>query len=611
MGEKILAGRKVAVLLESEYIPEEIDAYRERFAELGADLHLVSRLWGNGELTFLSDAVNEPSRIARPLTVSIDLSQVEPADYDAVIMAANYTSVRLRQFDIPTGDAASPELARTAPAVQFFAEAMSDRRIVKGALCHGLWILTPRPDLLTGREVICHEVVMADITNAGARYVAAPTGVHVDDDLVTGRSKDEVYLFIDTIARQILKSHPQARGVGDLGDGHGIAPEAVVDRAEDEITKALESRFAEALSNFNGGERPVARAARGLMDGTLDVAAEVRRLIGVEIDLSSVAAHKPLLLVASKFGTWAAELTLVAATLRKAGYAVKIATEDGSAPHLLGPSLDPKFTDGAWRDSVVSADEQALALRFLDPSRGEHELLQPTNIFDLRQLARPPQVGDYFKDRTLLSKYRSALHDTLAVADLYDAIIVAGGSGAIPGAMFDRGLQALIFAFFELGKPVMGECNGGLALAQTVDPGTGKSILYGRAVTTHSWLDEYQSGWGWVASFAANTDTFWKDGRFDLAAYAAAETWIAPGIGGNPLIDSEAFFRNAAGRAGFFFSPPGTPYSVVVDGNLITCRTTPDGYPGVLALMAVMDGAPPLRGRFFIDRDEQGRTAPT
>jgi len=259
----------------------------------------------------------------------------------------------------------------------------------------------------------------------------------------------------------------------------------------------------------------------------------------------------------------------------------------------------------------VSADEQALALRFLDPSTDEHELLQPANIFDLRQLARPPQVGDYLKDRTLLPKYRAALHDTLALADRYDAIIVTGGSGAIPGAMFDRGLQALIFAFHELGKPVMGECNGGLALAQTVDPGTGKSILHGRAVTTHSWLDEYQSGWGWVASFAANTDTFWKDGGFDLAAYAAAETWISPGIGGNPLIDSEALFRNAAGRSGFFFSPPGTPNSVVVDGNLITCRTTPDGYPGVLALMAVMDGSPALCGRFFIDRDEQGRTAPT
>jgi hypothetical protein len=90
-----------------------------------------------------------------------------------------------------------------------------------------------------------------------------------------------------------------------------------------------------------------------------------------------------------------------------------------------------------------------------------------------------------------------------------------------------------------------------------------------------------------------------------------AEQWVSPGVGGNPLIDSELLFRNAAGAEGIFFSPPGTPYCVVVDGNLITCRTTPDGYPGVLALMAVMDGCPPLRGRLFIDSDERGRREPS
>ena len=192
MGDKMLSGRKIAVLLESEYIPEEIDAYGERFGELGADVHFLSRLWGNSALTFVSDAVNEPSHIARQFTVSRDLSGVKPEEYDAIIMAANYTSVRLRQFDIPVGEKPSIDLARRAPAVAFFADAMKHEDIVKGALCHGLWILTPRPDLLSGREVICHEVVLADVTNAGATYVAAPTGVHVHKDLVTGRSKDEV-----------------------------------------------------------------------------------------------------------------------------------------------------------------------------------------------------------------------------------------------------------------------------------------------------------------------------------------------------------------------------------------------------------------------------------
>ena len=258
---------------------------------------------------------------------------------------------------------------------------------------------------------------------------------------------------------------------------------------------------------------------------------------------------------------------------------------------------------------MVSPEERDLALKFLNPVSQEHALLKKENILDLSQLAKPPQVGDYIKDHALLGQYREALRKAVEISDEYEAIIIAGGSGAIPGFMADRGLQSLILAFHKLGKPIMGECNGGLVIAQTIDPDTGKSILAGHAVTTHSWLDEYQSGWGWTAAFSQNTDAFWSNGQFDLKAYQTAETWDTPGTSGNPLIDSEAMFKNAAGDNGVFFSPPGSPYSVVVDENLITCRTTPDGYPGALALLAVMDGRPSLRGRLYIDADERGRTA--
>jgi putative intracellular protease/amidase len=128
-------------------------------------------------------------------------------------MAANYTSVRLRYFESPSGEQIRPELARTAPAVQFFADAMKNPNVIKGVLCHGLWILTPVPELLRGRRVICHEVMLADVVNAGAIYVPSRSGVVVDGDLVTGRSKDEAPLFVDMIwqcvrARQQKQSIP-------------------------------------------------------------------------------------------------------------------------------------------------------------------------------------------------------------------------------------------------------------------------------------------------------------------------------------------------------------------------------------------------------------------
>lgn len=196
-----LGGKKIAVLVESEFIPEEIECYKQRFEELKATVHFMSRLWGKPSIRFFSD--EDTGKTPQALEVQIDFQNVDVNDYAAVIMAANYTSVRLRYFEPPPGVAISPEQVRTAPAVQFYAKAMANPRIIKGALCHGLWLLTPIPELLKGRRVICHEVVLADITNAGAIYAPSPSGVVVDGDLVTGRSRHEVGPFIDAIAEQI------------------------------------------------------------------------------------------------------------------------------------------------------------------------------------------------------------------------------------------------------------------------------------------------------------------------------------------------------------------------------------------------------------------------
>lgn len=196
MNTQPLAGKKIGVLVESLYIPGEIEAYQHDFAALGAEVHLMSRLWGEPKQTFSSDP--DGTDCIQKLDVSIDFQQVRLEDYAAIIMAANYTSVRLRYFQ-------PPEEPQDAPAVKFFARAMGNPKIIKGALCHGLWILTPRSDLLRERRVICHEVVRADVLNAGGIFTPSPTNVVVDGDLVTGHSKNEVQAFIKAIADQIQK----------------------------------------------------------------------------------------------------------------------------------------------------------------------------------------------------------------------------------------------------------------------------------------------------------------------------------------------------------------------------------------------------------------------
>lgn len=220
MSPRPLEGRKVGVLVENEFVPGEIQVYRDRIAELGGTVEFFSRLWGQPSQRFVSD-VEVEGKTPEVLEVTVDLADRSPEDYDAVIMAANYTSVRLRYFEPPPGALPSPADVREAPAVRFFAEAMRNRSIVKGALCHGLWILTPVPELLHGRRVICHEVVLADVLNAGANYVppdASNRGVVVDDDLVTGRSWHEAGGLVDAIAALLSVRRPAA-AAAVAGDG--------------------------------------------------------------------------------------------------------------------------------------------------------------------------------------------------------------------------------------------------------------------------------------------------------------------------------------------------------------------------------------------------------
>jgi protease I len=121
-------------------------------------------------------------------------------------MSANYTSVRLRypgELPEDTSRFEAREFVQSAPTVRFFAEAMQNTKVVKGMLCHGLWVLTPVPNLLKDRKVICNSVVMSDVINCGAQIELTPDKVVKDRDLVTGFSKHEVLPFISAIAEQI------------------------------------------------------------------------------------------------------------------------------------------------------------------------------------------------------------------------------------------------------------------------------------------------------------------------------------------------------------------------------------------------------------------------
>lgn len=195
--DKILKGKKVAVLVETEYIPEEINFYQTFFSKYGAQVDFLTYLWGQPERVLVSDVDNETKALHKML-VKKEIADANPIDYAIVLCAANYVACRLREIP-PMGSLADASLVRSPAAVRFMASAMMNPMIVKGALCHALWLLTPTPELLKGRKIICHTVVLADILNAGAEYVPDPSHVVMDHDLVTARSAGDLELYGETL----------------------------------------------------------------------------------------------------------------------------------------------------------------------------------------------------------------------------------------------------------------------------------------------------------------------------------------------------------------------------------------------------------------------------
>jgi protease I len=197
---KEMAGRKVAVLVETEYIHEEVQKYAEFFGGLGAQVDFMTYLYGKPERKIICDITDteNPAEHIHTMSVKKEIADCNPNDYDMVLVAANYVACRLREIP-PTGSLADVNLLRSPVAVRFAASAMANPKIVKGCLCHSLWLYTPVPELLKGRRVICHTVVLADIHNAGAVYVPDPSHIVIDNDLVTGRSAQDLDAYCEAL----------------------------------------------------------------------------------------------------------------------------------------------------------------------------------------------------------------------------------------------------------------------------------------------------------------------------------------------------------------------------------------------------------------------------
>jgi protease I len=180
-----LAGKKIGILIESDFYEKEIFYYEHRFAEEGLDVHWLTRLWGQPTLTFYGHEYKVPFYCHESFE---GLSDEELRSYSAIIVPSAFVSDRLRYTE---------DLAKLPPATEFVRRAFAEPKILKGIICHGMWLLSRTPELVAGRPVVAHPNLYGDVCNMGAKYI--DQDVVVDRDLVTARTGGHCHQFAHQI----------------------------------------------------------------------------------------------------------------------------------------------------------------------------------------------------------------------------------------------------------------------------------------------------------------------------------------------------------------------------------------------------------------------------
>jgi protease I len=189
----------IGVLIEEHFDAAEFRRFNEYFPAHGFQVEYLSHLWGQPSLTFGSNA--EDGRVAEHVTVSVEVNDVDPAKYSALLLIGGYAMDRLRyEAKVRKGQ------RNESPGVRFLRQAVAANVLI-GTICHALWLFCAAPELLRGRRVTCAHNIIADVQNAGAEIVFEgdeTAELVIEGNIISARHPAGVDSFMDAIALAIL-----------------------------------------------------------------------------------------------------------------------------------------------------------------------------------------------------------------------------------------------------------------------------------------------------------------------------------------------------------------------------------------------------------------------
>jgi protease I len=171
----VLAGKRIAMLVEEEFEDRELTGPLEMLRAAGATVTIVGPTAGT---TFTG------KRGQAVVTSDLAAGAAQMKDFDALV--------------IPGGHA--PDKMRMRHAMVDLAREMMEANKPVAAICHAPSLLISA-NVLRGRTLTCWPSIAIDVKNAGGRYVDKP--VVEDGNLITSRNPDDVPVFSEAIIRAL------------------------------------------------------------------------------------------------------------------------------------------------------------------------------------------------------------------------------------------------------------------------------------------------------------------------------------------------------------------------------------------------------------------------
>lgn len=180
------------------------------------------------------------------------------------------------------------------------------------------------------------------------------------------------------------------------------------------------------------------------------------------------------------------------------------------------------------------------------------------------RLGARPEPIDFYRQLEASDAFRRPRRWREVDASGFAALLLPGGHA--PGMrqyLESEAVRALIAAFWHSDRPVAAICHGVLAVARTIDPATGRSLLAGRRTTC---LPRYMERSAYLA-------TFWRRGRYfrTYPTYVEDEVRAALGDGGSFERGPRALFARGT-------RDDDGPAFVVEDGRYLSARWPGDAY---------------------------------